>query len=206
MKSILQLIAVLFTAGWCSSPAHAQTSSVKASARIRELLDPTNQSVPVAATAPAPRVGPAKIERPESKLPLIDAGPPAISQPILKPVRPASPPEPSIVTATFAEPVFPSPRSLPDGLLYQQIVMDLKSAPPLPYLGAYVKDRISLADPTGEISAQAILKPQSPERANPAPFAPWNLPDPFENWLAIQLRDAWPEIAELPVWRKPAGK
>lgn len=202
---MMRIAIAMLIAAMLASPTDAQTASEKAAARVRELLDPAFHVSSLEVSAPAPRVGPERIERPEVKLPIIDAPPPPLSQPNLKPVRPAPPAEPSLVTTTFAAIEFPSAKSLPDGVLYQQIVLDSKSAPPLPFLGAYVKDRVSLADPTAELSAFAILRPLSPERSNPAAFSPWNLPDPFENGQAIQLREPWAEIVELPLWRKPAG-
>jgi hypothetical protein len=58
----------------------------------------------------------------------------------------------------------------------------------LPILAQPVKDRAPLLDPTLETSIAAALAKINLNRANPAPFQPINLPDPFEHSQAIRLR------------------
>jgi hypothetical protein len=91
----------------------------------------------------------------------------------------------------------------PPGKLVKQLGVDAQKPAPLPIMGAYVRDRVSVADPSGEISALSILTPQKPERLNPAPFSPWNLPDPFEHANVIRLRQPWPESFDLPLLIQP---
>jgi hypothetical protein len=91
----------------------------------------------------------------------------------------------------------------PPGKLMKQPSVDVQKPTPLPVMGTYVRDRVSVADPSMEISAASILKPQKAERVVPAPFTPWNLPDPFEHAETIRLREPLPENTELPVFVAP---
>ena len=77
--------------------------------------------------------------------------------------------------------------------------IDATKAIPLPTLAQPQKDRASLADPTNESSQAAVLGPLSPTRTTPVPFAPLNLPDPFENQRVGQLANPPAESASPPV-------
>jgi hypothetical protein len=105
-----------------------------------------------------------------------------------------------LVAMTLAAVNFGQSGAPPKAPLAKQYAVDVQKPVPLPILGAYVRDRVSVADPTLEISAIAILTPQAPWRLNPVPFSPWNLPDPFERANEIRLREPPPENTELPLF------
>ena len=69
---------------------------------------------------------------------------------------------------------------------------------PVPILAKPLRDRASLADPTLEASLAAALATSAPRRAGPLPFAPINLPDPFEHSRAIRLRRSLDEAPMPP--------
>ncbi len=137
----------------------------------------------------APGVG-----RPE--LPLADnqAGLPrpplAVKAP---PVRPHAPPEATPFTGYAAVPVAPSAHFFAAGAPIRLASPDVNTPPPLPALGHATADRVPLEDPTTDDSLRAALSARTPARAEPAPFARYNLPDPFENAQAIRLKTLPPE-------------
>lgn len=142
---------------------------------------------------------PKSIVDPAVALPKADEKPPLPPLPERAAKGPVSPKDPPTLIVWLGEPSPPRATALPAGPLAKQVVGELKSADLLPVLGAYVRDRVSLSDPSMEISAQSILTPQNPERLTPAPFMAWNLPDPFENATIVRLRAEWPEATEPPL-------
>ena len=50
----------------------------------------------------------------------------------------------------------------------------------LPPLAKFQVDRAPLADVTGEVSREAVLRNSIPLRVTPEPFVRYWLPDPFE--------------------------
>src|SRR2546421_39995 len=78
------------------------------------------------------------------------------------------------------EPVLPEAVELPTGPLVRLPSVDARETIPLPILAQPQRDRASLADPTIEASMAAALGEITPHRLLPVPFAPLNLPDPFE--------------------------
>ena len=182
-----------------ANTGQAQSLSSKLSAGLQERLAPTNSSAASLMTpAKTGRVGAAKIERPEPNLTIAEVVVPPVPTPRDKEVRPRISPERSPLAAWFAEPITPHEVAFADAPLAKQQGVDVQSVPPLPILGNYVKDRVSLADPSWEVSGFLILSPQSPERLNSVPFSAWNLPDPFENAVVIRLREVWAETPDLP--------
>lgn len=193
--------AALALSHWGMPVACAQPPAAKVEERVRLLLgEPGVIAGNNLTTTPKPRPGPAKIETPEADFSAFDAHPPLVPLPTRAAVKPASPTEPSPLTASYTTPIVPQAVVLNAGLLARQQAFELKTADPVPYLGLYVKDRISVTDPSMEISAQGILTPQNPERLAPAPFTPLNLPDPFEHATVVRLRTAWTEAAEPPLF------
>jgi hypothetical protein len=196
MKTIITLLCGMVLTGGVS-PARE-----KVERRMTELLDPlARQDYRVFATSPKPRANPAWVEHTEAKMPRAEVLPPTVPGPAAKPIRPRLPGEPgafSNLIASSAE--GPKAPKLPAGELWRQWSPDAKTPPPLPILGKYAADRTSLADPTLETSVETTRTPQSPARAGAVPFAPLNLPDPFENATTIRLRQPWAENAEPPLF------
>ena len=179
-----------------------QSASAKVAQRIGAILDPAGKDGGVI-SSPQSRVGPAKIERPEATLPLADAAPPLAPLPEKKSPQPRLSPEPSPLAANVGAPAAPQPTVLPAGPLAKQLAANPQVAAPLPILGVQVRDRISVADPSMEISALSILREQKPQRLNAVAFSPWNLPDPFENAIVIRLRELWAEEPMPPLFVTP---
>jgi hypothetical protein len=69
---------------------------------------------------------------------------------------------------------------------------------PLPILARPQRDRTSAADAPVETGAGAALTKIDPRRVTPAPFAPLNLPNPFEYSQAIRLRSTVEEPSMPP--------
>jgi len=60
-------------------------------------------------------------------------------------------------------------------------------AMPLRRLAKPLPDRGPFVDPTRDASTAAVLKTPMPGRKRPVPFAPIDLPDPFERRQTVQL-------------------
>ncbi len=192
MKQMRTMLLVSAFGLFAAPAAWGQTASERAAKRLADILDPAGKSGSIL-SSPKVRMGPAKIERPEPNLPLATAEPPAVPSPDKKAPRPRLSPEPSPLAVNVGDPVAPPSAPLQTGPLAKQLGTDVQPPIPLPILGAYLRDRASVADPSMEISAMSLVRDQKPERVNPVSFAPWNLPDPFETSLAIRLRELWPE-------------
>ena len=76
---------------------------------------------------------------------------------------------------------------------------DVNKPLPIPILAKPTKDRASLAEPAFDVSLDATLKKITPTRDKPVPFAPLNLPDPFEYRRYGELRNPLEESATPPV-------
>jgi hypothetical protein len=153
-----------------------------------------------------PLLAPAGLEKPQLPLPSTP-----ISVPRAAPMKVAAPPQPT----TVAEELPQLPRqSLPALRSAEPVTVALRrrgpnldEPPPLPLLASYQPDRTPLADATAEASRASILAKTPSLRAEPAPFIPWNLPDPFENRDAIRLANTPAEDPNppAPVVRKPGS-
>lgn len=149
------------------------------------------------------RIGSPRVEHPEAPLTRSDAEPPDVPEQPAKPVRPRASAEPPLIAAWFGTPEPPRAIVMPDGPLSKQPGLNAQATPPLPLIGQYARDRVSLADPSWEASMTMILLPQNPERVELAPFTPFNVPDPFENAMAVRLRETWAENPAPPRFITP---
>jgi hypothetical protein len=86
---------------------------------------------------------------------------------------------------------------LPVGPRVRWTSPDVNQPIPLPILAGPVSDRISLDDPTGEISHSAALAQTVSDRTSPAPFLRLTLPEPFEHRQVVGLRGP-PKEDEVP--------
>lgn len=137
------------------------------------------------------------LEQPTVPLSLYRGAPPQPEVPPGKLVAPRGPHEVMPLVSFRDEPKPPKRVELTTGPLLRLLSTNVKEPLPIPILGQPVKDRASLADPTLEASVDAALKPLAPARAQPLPFTPLNLPDPFENVSAGQLRNP-PDESDVP--------
>ncbi|MFO0967188.1 MAG: hypothetical protein U0793_16615 [Gemmataceae bacterium] len=160
----------------------------KAGKRLESLLRPGD---PVAATgrkgSPLARPAPRFLEKPEAPLPALRALPPELKLREVKLKQPSDPAEPLL--ASFAPPPPPEPLRLPEGTLARWPSIPVDRIPPLPVLATPQRDRASLADPTMEASLARAMQAFFLPRTTAVPFAPINLPDPFELRRTIELRD-----------------
>lgn len=185
----------------CGTPAWAQTAEEKFAALMQSRLDPTaTLDLRGFAKAPKPRVGPSKVERPDLPIAPAELEPPPAPLPAGRPVRPRLGAEPPALSELRVHAQAPPQVVLPAGPLAKQWAPDVKTPIPLPLLGGYVADRVSLADPSLEASVGLTREPQTPARAGEAPFSPWNLPDPFEHANTVRLRQPWPEDPNPPTF------
>jgi hypothetical protein len=103
-------------------------------------------------------------------------------------VRPHMLAESAPFTAYHGEPTVPALRTLDTGARVALSARDVNQPAPLGLLGLPVPDRVPLDDPTTEASVQAALANVPPQRTDFVPFAPQNLPDPFQNAQTVKLR------------------
>jgi hypothetical protein len=162
--------------------------------QVELALAPAAPAVPPpAVTGPRPRA--AAAERTEFALPTptVAAAPLPVSP--RRAARPSPPPErvPAATTVILVV-------RLPEGPL----VADRKpAAAGLPPLARPVPDRVSVEDPTADLSTARIVHTVLPVPRLAVPFLRLMLPDPFE--LAGQIRlPPMPELATAPVTVPPA--
>ncbi|MEI7683544.1 MAG: hypothetical protein WCL32_00845 [Planctomycetota bacterium] len=188
-------ILSLVIASLLASTASAQ--SVKD--RIDKWLAPIDNPVVVSEPKPA-RPIPSTIARPQPGLVNVDVLPPLSPLPAIKPYRPRNAFEPSPLLGWTGDREPPAEMKVPPATLFVQ-------PDPVPEImgifGQYVRDRVSLADPSWEASMSLILDPKMPWRDATLPFQAYNLPDPFESANTIRLRTPLPEAAELPRFGVP---
>ena len=82
----------------------------------------------------------------------------------------------------------PKGAPMPTRPVVQLPAADVNKPLPIPVLGQPKQDRAALDDTTLEASQAAALSKLRPRRTGPVPFAPVNLPDPFENLRSGALR------------------
>jgi hypothetical protein len=203
MTGTFSLVCLLIAAGAPTPASKAEAVQQFLDRRIGPSLDPAQRPFPVDA-GQANRVLPTWQQYPSPLPPKAHVNPPLPALPAHDPARPHLMPEPlTLGEITMAALDLPKSPKLPAGELVKQWAPSAATPPPLPYFGAYIKDRASLADPSLEASTGMTRAPQSPVRAGEVPFMPWNLPDPFENRTTIQLRQPWAETPEPPIFANP---
>jgi hypothetical protein len=182
LRSRWLILAVLATPLCLDPDVRAQGSGPeKAAKRLDDLLQPGSKITPPAG-APSKFPGNKTVEKPEP-LPRVYEGTPP-KPPLAsagKIYGPRSVPEGSPPVAFGVLPVLPQEVELPTQALVVLPAVDVESPLPLPLLARPKPDRASLEDTTLEASQAAALRPFVPRRTTPVPFAPLNLPDPFEN-------------------------
>jgi hypothetical protein len=195
----------LTTLALVSSAAFAQNPGKALQDKIAAMLDPTVKIEPGnLAGKPLERPMLDRLAYPAMKIPGSAATtpkPPTIS---MKPVRPSLAPEGAPLSHARSEPVPPVALVLPEQPLLRLPSIDLERPLPVPLLAVQVRDRTSLADPSLEASVAAALAPQRPVRTQPVPFAPLNLPDPFELQTQVKPRTTLEESSQPPAiqpWR-----
>lgn len=200
----IRTTTLLLAALVCVAPnVHGQAASKKIAEKIGVFVDPTSSLSNGFATAPLARPMPDWLVRPQAAYPKPEPTLPAPPAPARKPAEPRPVPEGSPLLLNSGHAELPVPTSLATIPLLKQYVVDMRKALELPALAVYAADRISLADPSLEISVQNSLRPPQPERVNQTPFSPWNIPDPFENAQTIRLRSPWAETPEPPLFVSP---
>jgi hypothetical protein len=178
------------------APQKGQDSSRR---MLEELLRPGDKLPPLALdgqTGAHRFPAGAALEPPE--LPL--SRPEPMQQRTASPFRSPSPPlrnlpEAAAAFVTFEEPLIPQRIELPTTPRVRLASVDVNLPVPLPYLGHYRTDGVTLEDPTAEASLAAALARPAPARSGPAPFVPLNLPEPYEH---RRLRPAADEIWDVP--------
>ena len=195
MKHVLPF--VILAAG---SVVYAQTPIELAEKRLDTLLQPNGKVEGGGLRAtPLPWRGPAKIEQPELPLPKFQGTPPPLPVAKRKPAVPRPLPEGTPLADYRAIPPVPRPVTMPEEPLVRLVGPDANAPLELPILARPQADRAALGDVTLEASVAAALAPQSPARLGKTPFAPLNLPDPFEHARAVRLPNPPPEDSQPPV-------
>jgi hypothetical protein len=181
----------------CVHPVWAQEkpSAETISRRLDTLLLPQSKSPP---SAPATWPGNKAVEKPEPLPRPLDRLPPKPPVTAGKATAPRPAPEGMPPVAYGTLPALPGPVELPTQPLVMLPALDVESPLPLPHLAKPKADRATLDDTTLEASQAAALRPFSPRRMQPVPFAPINLPDPFENLRDGGLRNMPEESPQPP--------
>jgi hypothetical protein len=157
---------------------------------LGQLLRPPQQLPALDGVKPGPQVLPPPVSVAQPEVPLA----PTLAGPLSLPLPKALPLQPHLLTegAPFSsyrdEPGAPGRRELAAGALIELPRLDLSRPVPLGYLGLQLPDRVPLEDPTGDASVDAALAGNPPARVEPVPFAPQNLPDPFQNAQTVKVR------------------
>jgi hypothetical protein len=148
--------------------------------------------------APAPSTGHALHPRPDRVLPLdVDVDipiPPTLAEPP-RPLGKTAPPmlRPSGAAVEYplgwdlSDPELPAKTVLPETARARAPSVGSNAPARLPPLGTPQPDRAGLADPSAGYSLAAATGAVVPALLNKAPFAIFNLPDPFENRKTIRL-------------------
>jgi hypothetical protein len=140
------------------------------------------------------------IEQPQLPVIAYQGLPPAPPMPPSTRVsKPGSVPEGALPAVPGALPAQPQRKEMPTQPLVRLPAIDVDRPLPLPILARPKVDRASLDDTTLEASLAAALRPYTPRRTQPVPFAPVNLPDPFENTRTGGLRNPLQESEQPPV-------
>jgi hypothetical protein len=121
-----------------------------------------------------------------------------------RPVRPHPLREELPLDLALAGRLMPERVALPAEGMAKLSAPDIEQPPPLPLLAGPQTDRASLTDPTAQASQEAALAGTLPVRTAPAPFERQNVPDPFENRQAVQVRTPPPERPAPPLLFPPA--
>lgn len=166
-------------------------SADKGGQALRQILPPAAAlPVPLRDQPPGPRelTSPATVARPS--IPLASNQGELLRPPLPKPLvlRPRMLGEDAPFTAYRGEARPPDARELDTGARVALSGRDVNVPAPLGWLGLPVPDRVPLDDPTAEASVQAALATVPPQRSDPVPFAPQNLPDPFQNAQTVKLK------------------
>jgi hypothetical protein len=195
------LIIALVLAGARVSAQEEQTFSFPADLtgkRLEALLRPGSQMMDGGKkNAPLPRSAPRWLEAPEAPLPPLRALPPELRLGDVKAKAPPHLTEPPLLAV--ANPRLPAELLLPEGALVRWPSLPVQQFPPLPILAAPQVDRAPLGDATMEASVALALQTVFLPRTASVPFAPINLPDPFELRRTVELRDPPPEEGVPPL-------
>jgi hypothetical protein len=157
---------------------------------VADLLQPSRKIPPLASDPePGPRRlhGPKTLEKPELPWPAFPAALPRLPLAQGKPLQPHLLAEAAPLSQERNEPRAPEKPKLPASK-FAPPGLDVNQPVPLPVLAKPLPDRAPLGDPTLEASVAAALGEPLPLRTTPVPFLRLNLPDPFENSLAVRLR------------------
>ncbi|MBL8794844.1 MAG: hypothetical protein JNM56_13125 [Planctomycetia bacterium] len=142
---------------------------------------------------PQPLAPPLGVAQPEVALTPVQSLPPSVPLPRALNLQPRLLAEGAPFTGYRDEPGAPGRRELASGAPIALPRRDLNQPVPLGYLGLQLPDRVPVDDPTGDASVDAALAATPPARTDAVPFAPHNLPDPFQNAQTVKLRTPPPE-------------
>lgn len=183
--SIALLCASLFAAN-----AMAQTAVEKADQRLEALLAPGSGVPHVSFTTQPIGWKPTKMETEISTAMKPFAGVPVrLPLPAGAAVKPRSAPEGTPLVSYVDTTNKPKEIELPTKPLVRLPSLDTNTPIPIPILATPMKDRASLGDPAFDVSVAAALTRFDASRKGPVPFAPLNLPDPFEHMRFGQMRN-----------------
>lgn len=198
-----QLFAVLWLAA-LSQAAFAQTASEKAAKRLVELLS-NGAAAPALPSRPMQGKAAGALEQFEASIPPYAGVPVRLPKPPRNDPKPAALHEATPLLAFQDNTASPAHLELATMPLIRLPSVDVHTPLPIPILAQPAKDRAALGEPGFEASLDAALKPFTATRDRPVPFAPLNLPDPFENLRHGQLRNAPEENVTPPVvpYQKP---
>jgi hypothetical protein len=144
-------------------------------------------------TAPMPRIIPTRLLNPEANANVNLALPPVMpAKPV--PALLVQPPERVPFDIGNGAAALPAKPALPVAAAVTERSRDVNLPPPLPMLGRPLADRVSLDDPTAELSNAAIANAPVKVPLTSAAFLRVWLPDPFE--LAEQIKPKVPPSAE----------
>jgi hypothetical protein len=162
--------------------------------KLAEMLQPgrpTDQKT--MRTSPLGRKLLAALENPEPPPPTLHLEPRRLLLPTTKVKAPRPLPEDRPLARYLGDPHTPALVEFPIKPLWRWDTADVNLPQPLPLLATPSLDRASLADPSTESSRAAALGEVTVGRTAQVPFAPVNLPDPFELRQSLRYPNSVPE-------------
>jgi hypothetical protein len=154
---------------------------------LSQLLSPSAPAAELSSKAPT--AGPAAVERPSlSSTALVIAVPRLPLDPHRHNLLLGQIPEETPFSYYQNDPRQPRDQSLPTGDRVRVASVDTNLPMALPILAKPVSDRVSLEDPTLDLSVEAAVTAKMPARVTPAPYVRISIPNPFEFREAVQVK------------------
>ena len=162
---------------------------------VQKVLGPAPAMTGDSLASKAPRPRSTEFDRAEWPSPVLAVRLPATPNPKVKPAKPSLPPERAPTDLGQAATQNLSAVKFADRPLARAETPANSAAADLPPMARQQTERVSLEDPTAELSASKVIDTLFPVPVGTLPFLKLSIPDPFE--YAEQLKGKLPRSAEF---------